>query len=114
VSGTTARHAVHAVSLYPHSLSHVSSYDGGKHCSAGHCLWYFLTGAGVLLNQALINYAITFLAGRGHTPLATPFFMRKDRMAECAQLADFDEQLYKVGRCRLKRNNTPLLFASTC
>jgi seryl-tRNA synthetase len=28
--------------------------------------------------------------------LATPFFMRKDRMAECAQLADFDEQLYKV------------------
>ena len=57
---------------------------------------YFLTGAGVLLNQALINYALTFLAGRGHTPLGTPFFMRKDRMAECAQLADFDEQLYKV------------------
>ena len=57
---------------------------------------YFLKGAGVLLNQALINYALTFLAGRGHTPLATPFFMRKDRMAECAQLADFDEQLYKV------------------
>ena len=57
---------------------------------------YFLTGAGVLLNQALINYALAFLAGRGHTPLGTPFFMRKDRMAECAQLADFDEQLYKV------------------
>jgi seryl-tRNA synthetase len=44
----------------------------------------------------MINYALTFLAQRGHTPLATPFFMRKDRMAECAQLADFDEQLYKV------------------
>ena len=57
---------------------------------------YFLKGAGVLLNQAMINYAIAFLAARGHTPLATPFFMRKDRMAECAQLADFDEQLYKV------------------
>lgn len=57
---------------------------------------YFLKGAGVLLNQAMINYALTFLASRGHTPLATPFFMRKDRMAECAQLADFDEQLYKV------------------
>ena len=57
---------------------------------------YFLKGAGVLLNQAMINYAIAFLASRGHTPLATPFFMRKDRMAECAQLADFDEQLYKV------------------
>ena len=46
---------------------------------------YFLKGAGVLLNQAMINYAIAFLAARGHTPLATPFFMRKDRMAECAQ-----------------------------
>ena len=57
---------------------------------------YFLKGAGVLLNQAMINYALSFLAQRGHTPLATPFFMRKDRMAECAQLADFDEQLYKV------------------
>lgn len=57
---------------------------------------YFLKGAGVLLNQAMINYALSFLASRGHTPLATPFFMRKERMAECAQLADFDEQLYKV------------------
>ena len=57
---------------------------------------YFLKGAGVLLNQAMINYAVSFLAKRGHTPLGTPFFMRKDRMAECAQLADFDEQLYKV------------------
>lgn len=57
---------------------------------------YYLKGAGVLLNQAMINYALSFLAARGHSPLATPFFMRKDRMAECAQLADFDEQLYKV------------------
>ena len=57
---------------------------------------YYLKGAGALLNQAMINYALAFLSSRGHTPLATPFFMRKDRMAECAQLADFDEQLYKV------------------
>lgn len=57
---------------------------------------YYLKGAGALLNQALINYALAFLSSRGHTPLATPFFMRQDRMAECAQLADFDEQLYKV------------------
>ena len=57
---------------------------------------YYLKGAGCLLNQAMVNYALAFLSSRGHTPLATPFFMRKDRMAECAQLADFDEQLYKV------------------
>ena len=29
-------------------------------------------------------------------PIMTPFFMRQDIMAECAQLAQFDEELYKV------------------
>lgn len=29
-------------------------------------------------------------------PLHTPFFMRKEIMAKCAQLAQFDEELYKV------------------
>jgi seryl-tRNA synthetase len=26
----------------------------------------------------------------------TPFFMRQEIMAECAQLSQFDEELYKV------------------
>lgn len=51
---------------------------------------------GVLLNQALINYSLGFLVKRGFTPMHTPFFLRKECMAECAQLDDFDEQLYKV------------------
>lgn len=29
-------------------------------------------------------------------PIMTPFFMRQDIMGECAQLAQFDEELYKV------------------
>ncbi|KAH0754180.1 hypothetical protein KY290_024450 [Solanum tuberosum] len=57
---------------------------------------YYLKGAGVRLNQALINFALDFLEKRGYTPLQTPFFMRKDIMAKCAQLAQFDEELYKV------------------
>ena len=57
---------------------------------------YFLTGNGVLLNQALISYAIHFLRKRGFTPLQTPFVMNKSLMGRVAQLADFDEQLYKV------------------
>lgn len=55
---------------------------------------YFLKGCGVLLNQALINYATGFLARRQYTPLQTPFFMKKDMMAKCAQLSEFDEALY--------------------
>ena len=57
---------------------------------------YFLTNAGVLLNQAIINYAITFLTEREYQVLQPPFFMNKDVMASIAQLEDFDEQLYKV------------------
>ncbi|XP_058073980.1 serine--tRNA ligase [Magnolia sinica] len=57
---------------------------------------FYLKGAGVLLNQALINFGLQFLSKRTYTPLQTPFFMRKDIMAKCAQLAQFDEELYKV------------------
>ncbi|KAK1652285.1 hypothetical protein QYE76_070090 [Lolium multiflorum] len=57
---------------------------------------YFLKGDGVLLNQALINFGLTFLRIRGFTPMQTPFFMRKEIMGKCAQLAQFDEELYKV------------------
>jgi len=57
---------------------------------------YFLTGPGVLLNQAIINYAIEFLRRRDFLVMQTPFFMVKEVMARTAQLSDFDEQLYKV------------------
>ncbi|CDP15525.1 unnamed protein product [Coffea canephora] len=57
---------------------------------------FYLKGNGALLNQALINFGLHFLKKRGFEVLHTPFFMRKDVMAKCAQLAQFDEELYKV------------------
>lgn len=57
---------------------------------------YYLKGVGLRLNQALINFALDFLEKREYTLMQTPFFMRKDTMARCAQLAQFDEELYKV------------------
>ena len=57
---------------------------------------YFLKHYGVMLNQALINFGLQFLVKRGYTLLQTPFFMRQEVMAQCAQLAQFDEELYKV------------------
>jgi seryl-tRNA synthetase len=62
---------------------------------AGHRA-YFLTNAGVLLNQAIINYSIAFLGARGYNILQPPYMMNKEVMASIAQLDDFDEQLYKV------------------
>lgn len=62
---------------------------------AGHRA-YFLKNAGVLLNQALINYGIAFLRKKQYDVLQPPYMMNKDVMAKLAQLEDFDEQLYKV------------------
>ncbi|WFD33526.1 serine--tRNA ligase [Malassezia cuniculi] len=57
---------------------------------------FYLTGDGVDLNQALINYGLDFLRKKGYKKVMTPFIMRKEHMAKTAQLEDFDEELYKV------------------
>jgi seryl-tRNA synthetase len=58
---------------------------------------YFLTNDGVDLNQALINYGLDFLRKRQYKKIQAPFMMRKEIMAQTAQLEEFDEALYKVG-----------------
>eukprot|EP00698_Gefionella_okellyi_P005515 TRINITY_DN15039_c0_g1_i1.p2 TRINITY_DN15039_c0_g1~~TRINITY_DN15039_c0_g1_i1.p2 ORF type:complete len:482 (+),score=131.83 TRINITY_DN15039_c0_g1_i1:66-1511(+) len=57
---------------------------------------YFLRGDLVLLNYALINYGLGFMVSKGFSPLQPPFFMKKDVMGACAQLEQFDEELYRV------------------
>jgi len=57
---------------------------------------YFLKGNGVLLNQALINYGLTFLTSRQYTAVQPPFFIKQSVMEETCQLSDFEENLYKV------------------
>merc|ERR1712195_79843 len=47
---------------------------------------YFLKNDGVLLNQAMQSMATGHLLSRGFNVLQTPFFMKKDMMAQCAQL----------------------------
>eukprot|EP00448_Togula_jolla_P026139 CAMPEP_0170650968 /NCGR_PEP_ID=MMETSP0224-20130122/46094_1 /TAXON_ID=285029 /ORGANISM="Togula jolla, Strain CCCM 725" /LENGTH=461 /DNA_ID=CAMNT_0010982683 /DNA_START=116 /DNA_END=1501 /DNA_ORIENTATION=- len=69
-------------------------FDAGRDVAGERA--YFLTGPGVLLNQALINYGIAFMTMRGYTPVQPPFFMKKDLMAKTAELADYDDVLYKV------------------
>jgi seryl-tRNA synthetase len=61
---------------------------------AGH-RGYFLKGYAVLLNQALLAYGTQFLFKKGYCPIQPPYFMKKEIMAETAQLSDFDDQLYK-------------------
>jgi len=57
---------------------------------------FFLTGDGVDLNQAMINYGLDFLRKKEYKKIQAPFLMRKEVMAKTAQLDQFDEELYKV------------------
>eukprot|EP00002_Diphylleia_rotans_P009963 TRINITY_DN2032_c0_g2_i1.p1 TRINITY_DN2032_c0_g2~~TRINITY_DN2032_c0_g2_i1.p1 ORF type:complete len:470 (-),score=133.87 TRINITY_DN2032_c0_g2_i1:115-1524(-) len=77
-------------------LAMIDAFDTNRGANVAGHRGYYLKGYGVLLNQALINYGLQFLIERGYTPLHTPFFMKKEIMAETAQLEEFDEALYKV------------------
>ena len=77
-------------------LQWLGGYDSERGVKiAGH-RGYFLTGWGVALNQALIHYGIKFLYSKGYTPIQPPYFMKREIMGETAELADFDDMLYKV------------------
>ncbi|KAI8059318.1 seryl-tRNA synthetase [Gongronella butleri] len=77
-------------------LTRLDGYDQERGANVAGHRGYFLTGVGVDLNLAMINYGLSFLAKRGYKKLMTPFFMRKEVMAKTAQLSQFDEELYKV------------------
>jgi seryl-tRNA synthetase len=57
---------------------------------------YCLTGMGLFLNLALVQYGLEFLYGKGYQPNAPPYMMLREQMAKTAQLEQFDEELYKV------------------
>ena len=77
-------------------LWRIDGYEPARGVAVAGHRGYFLKNAGVLLNQALINYGIAFLRKKTYDILQPPYFMNKDVMAGIAQLDDFDEQLYKV------------------
>jgi len=83
---------------HPHHdlLWMIDGYEPERGVAIAGARQYFLKGIGVRLQMALVNYGITFLASHGYTPLQVPFMMRQDIMAETAELAQFDEELYKV------------------
>ncbi len=57
---------------------------------------YYLKGDLVLLNLALIDFAIKKLIKKKFLPMWTPFFMNKKYMRGAAELSDFEETLYKL------------------
>jgi len=74
---------------------------------------YYLKGHAVMLNQALINYGLCFLSRLGYVQHQCPFFMKKEMMAMCAQLEQFDEELYKVVESPDKPETDKYLIATS-
>ncbi len=58
--------------------------------------FYYLKNELVAVNLALIRFAMDFLVKQGFVPMWTPFMLRKDPIAKAAELADFEDQLYKI------------------
>ncbi|KAG9066243.1 Cytosolic seryl-tRNA synthetase [Linnemannia hyalina] len=88
----------HTPKLYSHDelLYRLGGYDPERGNKVASHRGYFLVNAGVELNMALVNYGLSFLGKRNYTKLQTPYFMKKEAMAQTAQLSQFDEELYKV------------------
>jgi len=62
---------------------------------AGHG-FYYLKGALVLLDFAIMNYTIDFMIKRGYGLVEPPFMMHKKPYMGATDLETFEDQLYKV------------------
>ncbi|KAK2194455.1 bifunctional Aminoacyl-tRNA synthetase [Babesia duncani] len=79
---------------------------------AGH-RGYYLKGRACQLSMALIQYGMNFLIDRGYEAILPPYFMRKDIMAACAELADFEETLYCIPQIKENEDNSLFLIATS-
>ncbi len=66
----------------------------GKAAEVSGSRTFYLKNDLVLLNLALIQYAIQVLSEKGFTPFWTPPFLRRNVMEGASELSDFEEQLY--------------------
>ena len=58
--------------------------------------FYYLKGLGVLLDMALMNFALNELVKKGYEPIEPPYMMRRKAYEGATALADFEEMLYKI------------------
>jgi seryl-tRNA synthetase len=58
--------------------------------------FYYLKRQAVLLDMALMSFAMEEMVNKGYTPIEPPFLMRKDAYEGVTALSDFQDVLYKV------------------
>ena len=74
----------------------IGGYDADMGAEVAGHRGYYLTGMGMLLNNAIVQYGLNFLVSKQYIPVQTPYFMKQNIMQKVASLAEFDESLYKV------------------
>lgn len=93
-------------------LTRLDGYDPDRGVKVVGHRGYCLTGYGLFLNLALINYGLEFLFNKGYKPNQPPHFMVRELMAKTAQLEQFDEELYKVTESEDKSTDKYLIATS--
>jgi len=69
-------------------LDRAAKYSGAR--------FYYLKNELAILNMSILRYAIDELIKEGFIPMQTPVFLRHEPMSAAAELADFQDQLYKI------------------
>ncbi len=77
-------------------ISKIGGVDTKKASEIVGSRFYYLKGDLVLLNLALLKFALDKLISKNYTPMWTPFFIKHEVMKAAAELTDFEEQLYKI------------------
>jgi len=58
--------------------------------------FFFLKGAGVLLDMALMLFTLEEMVKKGFTPIEPPFLMKREAYEGVTALSDFEDVLYKI------------------
>jgi seryl-tRNA synthetase len=58
--------------------------------------FFYLKREGVLLDMALMNFALEEIAKKGYLPVEPPYLMRREPYEGVTALGDFEEVLYKI------------------
>ncbi|MGC8896420.1 MAG: serine--tRNA ligase [Candidatus Bathyarchaeia archaeon] len=58
--------------------------------------FFYLKNHGVLLDMALMNFALQEMVKRGYKPIEPPFLMRRKPYEGVVALSDFEDVLYKI------------------
>ena len=77
-------------------ISLIDGADTKKAAEVVGSRFYYLKGDIVLLNLALLKFALDKLVSKNYIPMWTPFFTKHEVMKAAAELAEFEDQLYKI------------------